>query len=229
MELFKADVFRRCSKCGKRIQNPKVSMGCAQWCAYARQCLGFDPQAVQMAGSAEISLIDRLVEAVKGELGDDAERVTLSLLVLDRAQDLLRWEEGDPRVVLAAALLHDIGARQAERKHGSSEGRYQEAEGSPIAVRILEEVGMDDATVEHVRRIVGSHHSAGDIDTPEFRIVWDADRLEEAPEGFAHCGAARLRGIIDRVFRTEAGRRQAYRQFVEERATDAGIQADHCD
>ena len=220
VEFFKTDVFRRCSKCGKRVQNPKVSLGCAQWCAYAKECLGFDPKEVQLADSEEVSLVDRLADAVKEEFDGDEERITHSLLVLDRAQDLLRWEEGDPRVVLAAALLHDIGIREAERKHGSSAGEHQEAEGPPIAERILEEIGMDDATVEHVCSIVGSHHSAGDIDTPEFRIVWDADRLEEAPDGFAHYGDDRLKGIIDRVFRTGAGKRQAYRQFSGERAKD---------
>ena len=67
VEFFKTDVFRRCSKCGKRVQNPKVSLGCAQWCAYAKECLGFDPKEVQLADSEEVSLIDRLADAMKAE------------------------------------------------------------------------------------------------------------------------------------------------------------------
>ena len=67
IEFFKTDTFRRCPKCGKRIQNPKVSIGCAQWCAYAKECLGFDPKEIQLADSNELSLLDRLVEAVKKE------------------------------------------------------------------------------------------------------------------------------------------------------------------
>ena len=46
-------------------------------------------------------------------------------------------------VVRAAAVLHDIGIREAERKHGSSAGKYQEVEGPPIARRILEKLSVD--------------------------------------------------------------------------------------
>ena len=217
VEFFKTDVRRRCPECGKRIQNPKVSLGCARWCSYAKECLGFDPKALELADSAELSLTDRLVDAVKGEFGDDQPRVTHALLVLDRAQELLRREQGDPRVVLAAALLHDIGIPEAERRHGSSAVEHQEAEGPPIARRILEELGMDEDTIEHVCRIVGSHHSAGDIDTDEFRIVWDADRLMEVPEEFLSYDGERLQGIIDRVFKTESGRLQAQKTLVEQK------------
>ena len=45
------------------------------------------------------------------------------------------------------------------------------------AREILERVGVDAERLEHVCRIVGSHHSGGEIDTPEFRAVWDADWL----------------------------------------------------
>ena len=44
-------------------------------------------------------------------------------------------EGGDPRIVVAAAVLHDIGIQEAERKHGSSGPQGQELEGPPIARR----------------------------------------------------------------------------------------------
>jgi len=216
VEFFKTDVFRRCPKCGKRIQNPKVSLGCAQWCDHAKECLGFDPKEVQMADTQELSLVDKLIGEIKKEFDGDQKHITHSLLVFDRAQELMRREEADPRVVVAAALLHDIGVPAAERKHSSSEGRFQEVEGSPIARRILEEIGMDEPTIEHVCQIVRSHHSADEIDTTEFRIVWDADRLEEAPDGLLEQSPERLKGIIDQVFKTETGKQHAYRRFVEE-------------
>ena len=43
VEFFKTDGARRCPGCGARVVNPAVSMGCAQWCKHARECLGFDP------------------------------------------------------------------------------------------------------------------------------------------------------------------------------------------
>ena len=232
VEFFKTEARRRCSKCGKRIQNPKVSLGCAQWCSYAKECLGFDPETLQLSDSTELSLTDRLVAAVKAEFGEEQSRITHSLLVLDRAQELLSREGGDPRVVLAAALLHDIGIPEAERKHGSVAGEHQEAEGPPIARRIMEEIGFDEDTIEQVCRIVGSHHSGGDVDTTEFRIVWDADRLMEVPEEFFSYEGERLKGIIDRVFRTESGKQKAFKMLVEQkgkekRGEEVGAAADH--
>jgi hypothetical protein len=215
VEFFKTDVTRRCPGCSKRIQNVNVSLGCARWCSYARECLGFDPAELQLGDTEDTSIVDRLVDAAKRELGDAEALVVHSLLVLDRAQDILRREEGDPRVVLAAAVLHDIGVPEAERKHGSSEATYQEVEGAAIARRIMEELGMREESIDHVCRIVRSHHSADDLDTPEFRIVWDADRLEEVPEGFDKQSKSRLIAIIDEVFRTETGKQLAHKRFVE--------------
>jgi putative nucleotidyltransferase with HDIG domain len=215
VEFFKTDVTRRCPGCGKRIQNVNISLGCARWCSYARVCLGFDPAELQLEDTEETSIVDRLVDAAKQELGDAEDLVVHSLLVLDRAQDILRREEADPRVVLAAAVLHDIGVPEAQRKHGSADAKLQEAEGATIARRIMEDLGMREESIDHVCRIVQSHHSADDLDTPEFRIVWDADRLEEAPEGFDKQEKDRLSAIIDEVFRTETGKQLAHKRFVE--------------
>lgn len=209
VEFFKTDAFRRCRSCGKRLQNPKISLGCARWCSYAKECLGFDPEALQLADSAERSLVDQLVEEVKTALDDDQERITHALLVLDRAQEIMRREGGDPRVVLAAALLHDIGP-----------AADQEASAPARAQQILEEVGMDAETTEHVCRIVDSYQSGEDLDTVEFQIVWDADRLMAVPEGVARAGADRLKGVIDKVFKTETGRLKACKQFIEQRAEE---------
>lgn len=192
VEFFKDDAYRRCPTCGTRITNPKLSLGCAQWCRYAKECLGYDPKELLAQQAEEASLADELVEALKREFAGDQPRITHALLVLERAEEIMRAEGGDPRVVVAAALLHDIGMRAAERKHGSTEAQYQELEGPPIARRIMKELGLDVTTVEHVCRIVGSRHSGGEVDTVEFRIIWDADWLVNLPASSAcldlpHC------------------------------------------
>ena len=74
IEFFKDDASRRCPNCGSRIVNPKISMGCAQWCKHAKECLGFDPQNQQREQRSEASLADRLVDAMKNEFGDDQRR-----------------------------------------------------------------------------------------------------------------------------------------------------------
>jgi hypothetical protein len=40
IEFFKTDIRLRCRNCKTRVANPRFNMGCAEWCAYAEQCLG---------------------------------------------------------------------------------------------------------------------------------------------------------------------------------------------
>ena len=87
-------------------------------------------------------------------------------------------------------------------------------EGPAIARRIMAEVGLDGAAIEHVCRIVGSHHTAKDIDTLEFRIAWDADQLANMPEHIAGKSPDEIQDIIDRSFRTEKGRAIAAARYV---------------
>jgi len=210
VEFFKTDGSRACPGCGERVTNPKVALGCAQWCAFAEQCLGFDPKSVHGRRTASAALVQRLAEAVKEVFGPDRRRMDHALRVLDHARAIMAQEGGDPRVVVAAALLHDIGIPAAERKHASAAPPYQETEGPPIARRILEDLGFDARTIEQVCRIVGSHHSGGVTDSTEFDIVWDADHLVNMEESDRprSCGAD-IVGRLERVFRTAAGRARA--------------------
>jgi HD superfamily phosphodiesterase len=210
VEFFKDDAVRRCPQCGRRMVNPKVSQGCAQWCSHARECLGYDPKAAGGAGEAGASLADRLIEAVKFEFGTDQKRITHALLVLEHAEAILRQEGGDPRVVVAAALLHDIGIQVAERQYGSAAGRYQEIAGPPIARRILEKLGFDEATIVRTCEIIAHHHSKG-IDSIEFRILWDADNLINLQRELAEADADRRRTIAEDIFLTKTGKERAER------------------
>jgi len=210
VEFFKSDGARPCPGCGGRVLNPRVALGCAEWCEHARECLGFDPKAIVVKKSAESSVAARFIEAVKKEFNGDSKRISHALAVLSQAQAILREEGGNPRVIIAAALLHDIGIRAAERKHGSAEAKYQELEGPPIARRILASVGFDEADTEHVLRIVASHHSGGLIDTIEFRILWDADGLVNLSEELKKANEPPPVSVEER-FKTATGRTLAAR------------------
>jgi hypothetical protein len=39
-EFFKDDVRRRCNKCNSWVPNPKLDLGCIEWCNYAEECVG---------------------------------------------------------------------------------------------------------------------------------------------------------------------------------------------
>ena len=114
----------------------------------------------------------------------DQKRIDHGLAVLDYAEQIQAAEGGEPLIVRAGAILHDIGIHEAERKYGSSGGKYQEIEGPPIARKILAKYDLGKDVVQHICRIIANHHSAKDIDTIEFRIVWDADWLVNIPVEF---------------------------------------------
>lgn len=145
----------------------------------------------------------------------DEGRIDHALRVLAYAERIREGEGGDAFVVRAAAILHDIGIAEAERKHGSAAPKYQELEGPPVARGILEEVGAEADATDHVCRIVGSHHSAGDIDTAEFRAIWDADALVNIPSdpNFDPAGEG-LPDVVERTFRTPTGLRIAQAELL---------------
>jgi hypothetical protein len=91
---------------------------------------------------------------------------------------------------------------------------YQEIEGPPIAKKILAKYQMDEQTIEHVCKIIANHHSAKDIDTPEFRIIWDADWLVNINEEFPYATKTELQAIIDKLFKTQKGHQLAEELFL---------------
>jgi len=166
-------------------------------------------------------LHDLLMREMKRVFGGDARQVRHTIEVLRYAEEILRRESGDPVVVRAAAILHDIGIPEARRRYGSSAGRYQELEGPPIVRRMLAELDVDPEQAEHICRIVGAHHTGRAIDTPEFRIVWDADWLARMTDRRVMRVPAKVRQlaercthILDRTFRTETGRAIAKDRFL---------------
>ena len=120
----------------------------------------------------------RLVGRIKAYLGDDSRRVRHALRVTEHAERILSYEKSADRdVVISAAILHDIGIHEAERKHGSSAGRHQEVEGPPIARRFMLEECLPTSLIEEVCQIIGHHHTPGVIDTINFRVVYDSDLI----------------------------------------------------
>ena len=107
--------------------------------------------------------------------GQDLRRINHAYRVLAEAEKLLAKEPGaDEEIVVAAAILHDIGIHAAEKKYNSNAGKYQEIEGPPIAERLLHEVGFSESKVAEVLEIIAHHHSGG-IKTNNFQIIWQAD------------------------------------------------------
>ncbi|MCW5204504.1 HD domain-containing protein, partial [Desulfobulbus sp. N2] len=78
---------------------------------------------------------------------------------------------------MAAAYLHDIGIREAERKFNSSSARYQQSEGPPVAREILTRLKAKPELVDEVCDIINHHHAPRDEETTNFKVLYDADLI----------------------------------------------------
>ncbi len=158
--------------------------------------------------------LDRVWNAMKSYFGEDQRRIDHALRVTGFAEEILLHEKADREVVIAAALLHDIGIREAERKYGSSAGDLQEREGPPVARDIMTDLGFDEVVIDEVCAIIASHHSPGEVDTDNFRVIWDADWLVNLGDEFELRDVGKTRELIGRIFQTAAGKAIAERIYL---------------
>lgn len=158
--------------------------------------------------------LDKVGNAMRDYFGDDQRRIDHALRVTGFAEEILQHEKADREVVIAAALLHDIGIREAERKYGSSAGDLQEREGPPVARGILASLGFDKAVIDEVCEIVGAHHSPGEVDTDNFRVIWDADWLVNLGDEFDLRDHGKTRELVRKIFQTAAGKAIAERIYL---------------
>ena len=127
-----------------------------------------------------------LSRALADYFGSDARRIRHAKRTLEHAQQLLAATPGaDPEVVIAAALLHDIGIKNAEATYGSAEARYQEVEGPPVAREILEKLAYPEPMIREVCDIIGHHHHPRAVETANFQVLYAADQLVNAEEDAA--------------------------------------------
>lgn len=158
--------------------------------------------------------LDRVRAAMEAYFGSDARRIGHALRVAGYARELLACIDADETVTMTAAYLHDIGIPEAERKHGSSAGPYQEQEGPPVARALLRELGAPADLIETVCALVGFHHTPAAVDSPEFRILWDADALVNLAEVVPGKGAGQVRAMLEKSMVTAPGLRRALTLFL---------------
>ncbi len=157
-----------------------------------------------------------LVRAMEAYFVGDTKRINHAHRVTEYAEELLKREEGGYLIVVAASLLHDIGIHAAEKKYGSTIGKYQEQEGPPIARRILTELGFKQNQIEEICEIIAHHHSPRRITTRNFEILYDADWLVNLRDEYDIQDRDKLGNIINRVFLTQSGKTLAREIYLPE-------------
>jgi len=216
VEFFKDEVRRKC-RCGHAVTNPKLDFGCAEWCPYAEQCIGAIPEEVKARQRTEHenSLRNRVALEMKKYFGKDLKWVDHTLRVARFSERILKSEGGDPLIILCAAYLHDIGIYEAEKKReetGTGCSLQQEIEGVPIARKILERLGVKKEDIEKICDIIGNSQRTQEEGTLNFQVLFEAEWLVNMEEkGFSQ---KEVQAVIEKSFRTEAGRKLAEELFL---------------
>jgi hypothetical protein len=127
-----------------------------------------------------------------------------------------RCSEDVQRVLEIAAILHDIGIHEAERKHLSSAGHWQEVEGPPVARELLHASdGLDNDSLERVLFLIGRHHSYNAVDGIDFQILVEADFLVNIFEDEMDRNA--IESIREKIFKTQTGIRLLNLMYLEQK------------
>lgn len=161
-------------------------------------------------------LESKILEAMQRYFGMDTKRIHHAQNVLKYAKGILKVEKGVYNVVILAAILHDIGIRECERKYNSTNGQLQEKEGPPIARKILEDLHVDNKIIVEVCQIIASHHSPGEINTLNFKVIWDADLLVNLKDEYDIKNKEKLKGVVAKMFLTETGKMIARGIYLED-------------
>lgn len=106
-------------------------------------------------------------------------------------------------ILSAAALVHDIGIKPAEKKYGSCGGKLQEQEGPEPAKEILQRLGFSEDVTRRVCYLVSKHHTYTEVDGIDYRILLEADFLVNAYED--GLSEESVKAAMDKFFRTETG------------------------
>lgn len=139
--------------------------------------------------------------------GDDAKRINHAMKVYSFAHTICCSEniQGIKRdIIELAAILHDIGIQEAEKKYHSTAGNYQEIEGPPIARQILTTRGVSHEVIDRVCYLVGNHHSYSKIDDSDFQILVEADFLVNIFEDDMPMNS--IESIYKKYFQTSSGK-----------------------
>lgn len=153
-------------------------------------------------------MVSKVLKKMIAYFHQDIKRVNHAIKVYGFAKTISGNEivsEKYKTVIELAAVLHDIGIKEAEKKYNSSGGKYQEIEGPPIAEDILIDEGIDKSIIERVCYLIGNHHSYNKIDGTDFQILVEADFIVNIEEDALDIEA--IRSIKEKYFKTATGRK----------------------
>jgi hypothetical protein len=157
---------------------------------------------------------DRLLAAAKIALKTEDTRLGRSQEVVELAEEILEGEGGEPKVVIAAAILGDLLGSQPQADPTESSGQQN----SPTATtkKILANLGTEAEVVDQVSQIVEHTIKETGIPNINFQVVSDALSLANLLEKRSLLDKPALERLIERKLQTETGQRLARERLLSD-------------
>ena len=136
----------------------------------------------------------------------DVRRINHTIKVYFFAVNIAEEEACDIdtfNTIVYAAILHDIGIHEAEKKYGSSAGKFQEIEGPSVAKELLKDIELKEEIKNRIFYLIGNHHTYDKIDGIDFQILVEADFLVNIYED--EISRESIKSIKNKVFKTKKG------------------------
>ena len=147
-------------------------------------------------------LVVKMIEASGGNLHD----IRHFMKVYAFAKTIAECEGVSPneqRTIEAAAVLHDIACPLCREKYGSTNGKYQELEGTGLTEAFLEGSGLPEEMISRIIWLVGHHHTIAPVEGIDHQILLEADYLVNADEsGYS---AENILNTEKKLLRTRTG------------------------
>ncbi len=157
--------------------------------------------------NAMLNITELILKAAEYDIGDP-KRINHFIKVHSFAK-IIGEKEGltadSLNLLEAAAVLHDIGIHNCEKKYGSTAGNYQQTEGVPVAEDILVRLGAERELIENICFLIAHHHTYTGINSIEWQILIEADFLVNAYEDELSAEAVKNAG--SKIFRTDEGKK----------------------
>ena len=214
VEIWTDEFKASCPNCHHTVFSD-TTMSCLDWCKYGKECVG-DTIYDRYSRNKTALLKEKLLARMEKYFDRDRKLIEQARKVLQFAEELLLVEKADGHIVIPASILHDVGIKVAEEKYGSSAGPLQEKEGPPVAKAMLQKLGFNAGDTEQICTIIGHHHSPGEVDSENFRVLYDADCLVNMQGMVGKKTDSELRGFIERVFLTDTGKKLAMKNYFKQ-------------
>lgn len=154
-----------------------------------------------------IKLIDMIHKEMQEFDKGSPERIQHFTKVHSFAAQIGRSEGLDAQtqfILELTAILHDIGIRPSEEKHGFCNGKMQEEAGPPFAEEILQKYKIPTEIIARVSYIIAHHHSYDQVDGLDYRILLEADFLVNLYEN--NTPMSGIQSAFQTIFVTETGK-----------------------